>query len=93
MLFEMTGKRMRGEMLQAGAIVAHDVLRARQVLGAVAVAVLTLVGASDLAQTGGRAGLGHSSFSGSAHSSDVVTKVVQSGVLGVVAATHDVELG
>jgi hypothetical protein len=91
-LFQVSGKFTGGEVLQARAIIAHDVLGARQILGPVTVAVLALMGAGDLAQARGGAGLGHCPFSGAADGGHVVTEIVQGGVMGIMAMAHHVEL-
>lgn len=79
-------------MLETGGVVGHDVLRSREVLSLVAVAVEPLVVTSDLAQVGRRARRGHGLFAGSGDRRGVVAEVVQGRVTDVVAVRHDVEL-
>lgn len=82
-----------GEVLQAGAVVRHLVDWSWEVLGVVAVAVVALVVAGELAEVGGRAGGGHGLLAGSADGGCVVAHVLQGGVNHGVAVRHDVKLG
>ena len=54
----MSVKGRVGELLQAGGVVGHEVLRSWEVAGGVVVAVRALEIAGDLAQVGGGSGGG-----------------------------------
>ncbi len=73
-------------------VISHGVQRPREVGGQVAIAVLALVGALDVAQVGSCLVAGDCSIGHAGHSRDIVTAVCDGGVLDVMGFSHDHDL-
>ena len=92
MLFEVGEECFVSEVLQAGCIVCHHVGHSWDEVAVVAVSVLPLVHAGEVAEVGGGPIRGHSAFVHPGHCRRVVGAIHESGVGGVMVVANDVDL-
>ena len=81
-----------GEMLETGGVISHDVLRAWEVPGLVAIAVRALVHGGNQAKLSSRTVSGDGAFVNAGLGGSVVREVAQGGVSGIMLRAHEAHL-
>ena len=89
LLFKVGEERRVGEVLESRRVIAHHVVRPREVRGEVTVASVALVGARIVAQESGGPIAGHSTFADSGDRGCGVTAVGKRSVAHVMGGGHE----